>query len=184
MLASGGPDNIKARLLASRCAVSVGTIYNLFGDLDELKRQLVEDLVAELATAIAHEENEMPTEGVRPLDRLLRLSRLYIDEVARDLVTWAGCFDIAQRVPIRAWHQDGHLAQLMTGPIAAFPGAASPTRRQIAAEAAWSTIYGMVIAAIINRELPHQKQAVRTRMELTLRALAGSLASPPFSVTS
>lgn len=157
-LAEGGLASVRARDLASKAGVSVGTIYNLFGNLDGLLQAAGSRILADFE-ALAARRIEA---GMRRLDavafasqeaeltaRLLVLADTYLDYLDQHETEWTAMMSFnRQRQEGRA--DDWYLAQQQTlfdwigGLVARMAVGASAETRQLAARALWSSVHGIV----------------------------------------
>lgn len=157
-VAEGGLASVRARDLAARAGVSVGTIYNLFGNLDGLLQAVGSRILADFE-AIAARRIE---EGMRRLDaetfatqeaeltaRLLVLADTYLDYLDRHETEWTAMMNFnRQRQEGRA--DDWYLAQQQTlfdwigGLVGRMAVGSTAQMRQLAARALWSSVHGIV----------------------------------------
>ena len=97
LLASDGLAGLQARTLARRAGLSVGSIYKLFGDIDELIRRLNRETHREFAV-----HHRAALDAVNPDERdvmvpLMALARAYIDFVIANERRWAAVLETSQR---------------------------------------------------------------------------------------
>lgn len=163
LLEEGGLDAVKARAVAAAVGVSVGTLYNLFGNVDGLilaaNRQIFDELNKRGQDGIAAQEallseaiasGEVPdTNHAKALFRLLALSRAYVDFVADNAGKWAAvlAFNRSRRVALTdeayVAQQDG-LIDTIGNVLKGTPLGSEQTRRRVAARALWSSVHGIV----------------------------------------
>ena len=90
LLNEGGATNLKARTIAEKAGIAVGSIYNLFGDLDQVhgfvNMRLLDGLASAGNTAVRDLE-EMGVSDTRL--KLLSLSRSYLNFVQSHAASWA-----------------------------------------------------------------------------------------------
>ncbi|MBX3598533.1 MAG: TetR/AcrR family transcriptional regulator [Rhizobiaceae bacterium] len=90
LLNEGGAINLKARTIAEKAGIAVGTIYNLYGDLDGLHLAVNFRLLDRLSEAGMRTMMHMQASGVSGTkDRLLALARTYLEYVATHPQSWA-----------------------------------------------------------------------------------------------
>ncbi|RFC67560.1 MULTISPECIES: TetR/AcrR family transcriptional regulator [Mesorhizobium] len=90
LLNEGGAINLKARTIAEKAGIAVGSIYNLYGDLDGLHLAVNFRLLDRLSRAGMETMTQM--QSSRVLDtkgRLLALARTYLEYVAAHPHSWA-----------------------------------------------------------------------------------------------
>lgn len=186
LLADGGPDQVKARMLAVRLGVSVGTIYNLFGQLDEVlflvNGEVYDELLAATEKAIAG-----IAPGADPADRALALSNAYLDFVSTHQDLWSGvlAFNRRSKPSVPEWYKEKERALLNTAAHALedIPGPATATERELAARATWAAIHGIVTISVGPHGLIATREDIARQIELIVRAVVkaierGELAPP------
>ncbi|MEZ5801110.1 MAG: TetR/AcrR family transcriptional regulator [Nitratireductor sp.] len=102
----GGIEAVKARPVANRVGVSVGTVYNLFGSIDGLVQEANAHVLEDFATyALARiRETDSARDlviaegGMDPIaaleDRLLTMASAYVDYVEANESRWAAMLSI------------------------------------------------------------------------------------------
>ena len=179
LMRAGGPEKVKARVLALRLGVSVGTIYNLFGSLDELFLALN----AEVYDALYETVSEARREAVRAkgdtTDQMLALARAYLHFVAENAEIWSGVltYNRAARDAPPAWYRRKELALLsvITETIDALPGARGAGQRDIATRALWAAVHGIVTISVARGGLLAPEEEVAEQLELVVRSVARTL---------
>ena len=160
LMDSGGLDSVQARQLAKRADVSVGTVYNLFGNVDCLIlaacSRIFDDLgqVADEANQrIGAERAAMSAEGgTSPAKQvkhsLMGLADAYVAFVAEHEKRWTAL--LAFNRSHASVLNEAYLKRL-DGLIAVIGNAFSPntfggdqTRRMLAGRALWSSVHGIV----------------------------------------
>ena len=154
LMDSGGLEAVKARPVAQAAGVSVGTIYNLVGTVDDLVQlaniQIYEELSA-FGLERMRERDAMLGEGTardRVLARLLTLADAYIDFVAGHANRWAALLAF-NRAHDGAIAEDNlqHLLALIDivgAVLRDAPAFADNGKRRLAARALWSAVHGIV----------------------------------------
>ena len=75
LLNEGGMDNLKARTIAEQAGISVGSVYNLFSDLDGVHRAVNRRLLDRLGAAGAAAMADLSQRGITDVrQRLLALA--------------------------------------------------------------------------------------------------------------
>jgi len=89
-----GWQAVKARALAADVGCAVGSIYNVFPDIDALildvKARMLDVFEAEVQRQLGAFENRGPDAAA---DRFLDLGRVYLDFAARNWKVWLGMFE-------------------------------------------------------------------------------------------
>ncbi|MEO1702564.1 MAG: TetR/AcrR family transcriptional regulator [Pseudomonadota bacterium] len=153
LLANGGLDAVKIRDIAKEANVSVGSIYNIFGDVDDLLRacntQLLDDLGAQGAVAM----QKAAQEGVDDVrGRLLVLARVYYDYVESHATAWTAMLAFnraASNTETPEWYivRQEMLFDLIGDVLRATPLAQDDETLAVAARALWSSVHGIVTNA-------------------------------------
>jgi AcrR family transcriptional regulator len=88
-IAARGLPALSARELAAGAGIAVGTLYNMFGSLDQLAQALNARTLDRLYEAL--EQAAMSEE--KPVDRMTAMARAYIDFADRQPLVWRAVFD-------------------------------------------------------------------------------------------
>ena len=174
-----GLEGLKARPIAQRAGISVGSIYNLFGDLDELTRIIngrTYDALYEIERSALEQAREA---GKSPREQMLDLAAAYLDFVETHQAIWlaALAFNRNQSELPPQWYLDKEQAlfRIIEDAIATFPGAAEIDARQNNARALWASIHGIVTVAVADGFLMQPIANVWTQIQIIVNAVAGSL---------
>lgn len=181
LMREGGPDAVKARVIAAKLGVSVGTIYNLFGQLGELVRQLNGQVYDELYAAVTDGLEAAKAEGADVTGQMVALSRAYLRFVAENSGLWGGvlAYNRANRDAPPVWYRKKELALLgvIAETISAFPGAEDEARRDIATRALWAAVHGIVTISVAGGGLIAPEDEVQAQIELVVTSVARRLAA-------
>jgi len=178
---SKGLEGLKARPIAARAGISVGSIYNLFGDLDELTRIVngrTYDALYEIERSALEQAREA---GKSPRAQMMDLAAAYLEfvETHQDIWLAALAFNRSQTEQPPQWYLDKEQAlfRIIEDAIATFPGAAEIEARQNNARALWASIHGIVTVAVADGFLMQPIANVWTQIQIIVNAVAGSLES-------
>jgi len=178
---SKGLEGLKARPIAARAGISVGSIYNLFGDLDELTRIVngrTYDALYEIERSALEQAREA---GKSPRAQMMGLAAAYLEfvETHQDIWLAALAFNRSQTEQPPQWYLDKEQAlfRIIEDAIATFPGAAEIEARQNNARALWASIHGIVTVAVADGFLMQPIANVWTQIQIIVNAVAGSLES-------
>ena len=174
-----GLDGIHASTLAARAGISVGSIYNLFEDLDELIRivnaQTYDELYSEVSDALETSRKA----GETPRDQMLALAERYLDYVETHQTRWLAvlAFNRSQTEPPPNWYLEKELAlfQVIEDAIVAFPGASDSQIRHNNARALWASVHGIVTIAVADGFMMQRIEAVWEQIQIIVNAVAASL---------
>lgn len=173
LIAEGGAENLKARSIAQQAGIAVGTIYNLFGDLDQLQGQVNMRLLDALGDAGARTLAGFSQAGVTDTrERLLALARTYLEFVQANAVSWAAllAFSPTRIAPQAQQAYSNRLDTLFE--IIASVLAHDHTlilddhKRRLAARTLWSSVHGIVINGAGRRQQSRQGEGVWDQIDL------------------
>lgn len=166
LIEEGGAEALQARAIAKEAGVSVGSIYNIVGDIDALHRMVNVGLLDELGQAGADAVRQLAAEGVTDVrERLLTLSDTYLRFVEKNYVKWSALLAFNRSKPL-AEMPDWYMARLemlfsiIAGVLEDTPLKDDDARRATAARALWSAVHGIVTNAFIGRkEIGHADES-------------------------
>ena len=174
-----GADGVKARALATRAGIAVGSVYNLFADLDEVVRaangRTYDDLYAVETEAL----ETARAAGEDPREQMLALAHAYLEFVKDNQRRWQGVlsFNRRQTVAPPRWYleKEIELFRIIERAIEPLPGAADPTRRRLTARALWASIHGIVTIAVANGFLMQPIEDVWEQIKIIVNAVAAEM---------
>ncbi len=176
---TGGLEAVKARPIAKAAGISVGSIYNLFGDLDDLVRAVNGRTYDELYAAEMGALDAARAEGVSPTDQLLALAHAYLDFVKARQTRWTAtlAFNRGAAAPPPRWYMEKELAlfRIIEDALRPFPGAADANRRRLCAHALWASIHGIVTIAVADGFLMQPIDDVWEQIRIIVCAVATSI---------
>ena len=107
-VAAHGLKSLTARDLAKQAGCSVGAIYNVFEDIDELVIAVNSRTLARLDRSIAAFE---PSSGMDAQECLVALAQAYCRFAIADTNLWTALFEHGERInrDIPDWHLDEHV---------------------------------------------------------------------------
>lgn len=173
LLAKGGAPNLKARSIAQQAGIAVGSIYNLFGDLDQLHGQVNMRLLDRLGAAGAKAVATLDKANVTDTrQRLLALARTYLEFVQANAVSWSALLAFSPRRMANA-EQAAYEQRLDTlFEIIAAALARDATlaleepQRRLMARVLWSSVHGIVINGAGRRQQSRQGEGVWDQIDL------------------
>jgi AcrR family transcriptional regulator len=137
-----GLAGVTARGVARHIGYTVGTLYNVFGNLDDLVRQVNGRTLDALYEALAADGAE-----AAPDQALRRLAARYIDFVKRHPRRWAAVLEYEPQSPTEApdWYRakTARIFALAEQAIAGFLGPDDVQAGRRHAHILWSALYGM-----------------------------------------
>ncbi|MEM1377235.1 MAG: TetR/AcrR family transcriptional regulator [Pseudomonadota bacterium] len=153
LLAEGGLDAVRIREIAKEAGVSIGSVYNIFGDVDDLLRECNMRLLDELGTVGAAATAELQAKQVTDVrERLLALSRVYHEFVEDHAVAWNAMLSFNRAVAVREtpeWYlvRQEMLFDIITNVLRDTALADDEEQVTLAARALWSSVHGIVTNA-------------------------------------
>ena len=179
LIAQKGLSGIKARTIASEAGLSVGTVYNMFGHLDDLVRlangQTYDSLQANQTKALAAARSV----GASPRVELHALADAYLDWVVGHHALWSAtlAFNRERQGEAPDWYRAKEMGLLgiIEDALTDFPKAMSEAERHTAARALWSSIHGIVTMAMGARALLIPPDEITAQMRIIVDAVAATL---------
>lgn len=174
LLAEQGLNGMKARAIAERAGVSVGSIYKLFGDMDDLVRELNVLTYRDFA---AHHRAALASSGLDESDvhgRLMVLARAYVDFVTRENTRWRAVLSFNRRqsgpAPAHYAQYEDELLSLVLDVLAHAPGLGDPAHREVAARALWASVHGIIQIVLPNISYDSPVDAAMQQIEMIVGA--------------
>jgi AcrR family transcriptional regulator len=179
---SKGLEGVKARPIAQRAGISVGSIYNLFGDLDAVVRAVNGKTYDELYAIEMKALEDARAAGKDPREQMLALAEAYLDFVESHQTRWQAtlAFNRGQTESPPRWYVEKELAlfRIIEDALAAFPGVADANRRRLHARALWASIHGIVTIAVADGFLMQPIEDVWDEIRIVVNAVARSIENP------
>lgn len=188
LIAAEGLAGVQARPLAQAAGCSVGTFYNVFGNIDhvifELNRQTLEVLRADVIKALEHSR----AAGLRAT--LTALADTYLAFSVRETHAWRAVFDHRPApdtaVPTSYRAVQNELFDLVADVIAPhLPADADGDVARQRARAVFAAVHGVVVLAHDELLGPFDADAVKRDLEFIMSSFAdgvevhGATAMPP-----
>ena len=194
LMEKGGLDAVKARVVAEQAGVSVGTVYNLFGNVDQLvlaaNLKIYEELGtlgAERMTAIEADLQKRIKAGKladtsrnRLYLRLRGLAETYVGFVSGNANRWSALLAF-NRTRAVSDNEDNlrhlnALIDILGEVLRDTPKWKTATERRQAGRALWSAVHGIVVTNFFGDEAP-----ARQRTLLLLDLLLATFADGVFA---
>jgi AcrR family transcriptional regulator len=170
-----GLPHLRARELANQAGCSLGAIYNVFTDLDEL----IVAVNANTLRAIDRELTEIKNGD--PLQQLTALANAYLTYAERHRLRWEALF--IHRMPAEAvvpqWFQDVQNAAFsrIEGPLALLRPDLPQAARSLLGRSIFAAVHGMVALGLDRRVVPMDLPVLRSQIALMVGAIARGLPS-------
>ncbi len=172
LLNEGGADNLKARTIAEQAGISVGSVYNLFADLDEVHRAVNMRLLDRLGAAGITAMADLETQGVSDVGhRILAMAAAYVRFVEAHPGSWPALLAFNRRRATRPGPDDyqarlDELFDIVAGVLKAGNFELDDDRRALAARALWSSVHGIVTSGYVARSDSRQGEEIWHQIEL------------------
>ncbi|MBB4198315.1 hypothetical protein CCR94_22825 [Rhodoblastus sphagnicola] len=165
-VAESGHVALKARELAAAVGVSLGGVYNLVGDLDELLLRVSARTLRRLDAALAAEDADDPTE------RLVAIALTYCRFARDNLSLWRALFE---HHPAEApdWHVEIQLGLFrhLAEPLRRIAPDKSEPQRQMLARTWFSAVHGVVLLGLAEMLVAVPYDALEAQIAEMVRAL-------------
>lgn len=181
LIAQGGSEALQARVIAKQVGISVGSIYNLVGDIDALHRLINSELLDELGMVGTSTIDDLDKRGVKDLRlRLLALAHAYLRFVEQHQNQWTALLAF-NRNTTSADTPDWYMVRLemlfdiISDNLEDTPLGDDPERCKIAARALWSSVHGIVTNSFIGRDDAILKDSTLAQIDLLITVFVKGL---------
>lgn len=189
LLEEGGVPNLKARTIAQEAGIAVGSIYNMFVDLQGLHRAVNMRLLDELARRGAGAMMSLARSGTTDTrERLLALAQAYLGFVQQHQGAWAALLAY-NRGRLNSAEPDAYLDRLdgLFEIIAHVLAEGEPklpqeTVRRIA-RALWSSVHGIVTSGYAARSGERRSDEIWKQIDLLVTVFLEGLHSRSEALT-
>ncbi len=174
LLVAEGLEGLQARKVATAAGCSVGTIYNLFGNLDTVIVTANAETLAELHDKLVEVRSD--TFGSLA-ERLERLALAYLGFAIERQNEWRAIFEHrpASKFVVPDWYRAAQSELFAIVESVLSPVIAEPERRQEAARALFGAVHGIVALALDQKLGDFDGDATERQVRLIVNAAAGGL---------
>jgi AcrR family transcriptional regulator len=182
VVADEGLGALQARRVADEAGCAVGTIYNVFKNLDNLIVETNSATLSDLgASLVAVAEQGANATGVSAVaERLQALGLAYLDFAILQNKSWRAVFDhhMAPGNPVPEWYRQKQaqlfaLVERVLGDVIA-----DETERSRAARALFSAVHGVVMLSISGTLGPADRAETEAQVRFIVQAVADGVALP------
>lgn len=185
LMDEGGLEEVKARAIARRVGISVGSIYNMFGSVDDLLQVANTYILADMSQKgqinAAECENELTRKiangeiednaQTKLLFRFLSLAKTYMDFVENNANRWGAMLAFNQNRSegvADEWYMDQQAALfgLVGNVLATTDLGKDKETRMIAARALWSAVHGIVTMNYVGQASKQAREFTWQQIEL------------------
>ena len=181
LIEEGGAGALQVRAIAKRAGISVGSVYNIVGDIDALHRMVNVQLLDELGMEGTATIHRLKADGVTDVRaRLLALSETYLGFVMRNHAKWSALLALNRSRPTSEmpdWYmvRQEMLFDIIAEVLADTPLKQDDDRRQTAARALWSAVHGIVTNSYIGRKSLTHADESRAQIDLLVTVFVRGL---------
>jgi AcrR family transcriptional regulator len=165
-IALSGHSALKARDLAASVGVSLGGVYNLVGDLDELMLLVSARTLHRLDAALAAET------GADPTERLVGVALAYCRFARDNLALWRAVFEHHPAV-VPDWHVETQfgLFRHLAEPLSEIAPHRSEQQRSLLARTWFSAVHGVVLLGLAQMLVAVPYDALEAQIAEMVRSL-------------
>jgi len=174
-----GLEAVKARSVAAQVGISVGSIYNLFGDLEHLIRLTnarTYDSLYEIVSAALSSSRQA---GKNMQGELMDLAIAYLGFIESHQRAWHAvlAFNRAQTAPPPQWYLEKELSllRIIEDAISDFELTRDEEFRHNTARALWASIHGIVTIAVADGFLMQPIEKVKQQIEVVVVSITNYL---------
>lgn len=172
LIEQGGSGALQVRAIAKQAGISVGSVYNIVGDIDALHRMVNVGLLDELGMAGTTTIERLRQDGVTDVrERLLALAETYLAFVEHNHAKWNALLAFNRSrstTEMPDWYMVRleMLFDIIAGVLADTPLGKDDERRQTATRALWSAVHGIVTNSFIGRGDKSHSDESRAQIDL------------------
>jgi AcrR family transcriptional regulator len=152
VIAERGLAALKARDLATQAGCSVGAIYNVFADLNDLVMAVNGRTFQRLGDAVTA---SIDGRDLAPQERLIVMSQAYLRFAAGNTRSWRALFDLEMSADstVPQWYLDalGQLFGLIAAPLQQLYPDWSEAQIDLMTRALFSSVHGIVLLGLEKR---------------------------------
>jgi AcrR family transcriptional regulator len=173
----GGAGALSARSVAERAGTALGSVYTLFGSLEELRLEAnaltMRDLRAALVSALEG------FSGGATADRLLCLADAYLSFAQQHHHAWAAMFEPRTIDAPPAIAADIAALFAVIEAVIRADGRLEEAKVPVMAKALWSSVHGMIYLGNVGGLGPIGPADMRPMVEVLVRAAVRGWGAPP-----
>jgi len=170
----GGLEALKARDLARSAGCSVGAIYTVFGDLNDIVLGVNGRTFQRLGRDVAAAVQSKP--DATPADQLVVMAMGYLDFAATNTRAWRTLFDLemSTEMPVPKWYlaELGQLFSFISGPLRQIFTDKPEADIDLMTRALFSSVHGMVLLGLEQRISAIPRGEMEKMIAFLLRTVA------------
>lgn len=178
VIEADGLGAIKARALAQEAGCSVGAIYNVFDDLDDIVIAVNGRTFDGLGRFVAGELAARAPQD--PPDHMVTMSYAYLDYAADHPQLWRALFDLrlTNTSTVPQWYRDAldGLFAMIDEPVRAHFPNMTEDQVQRMTRVLFSSVHGIVLLGLENRLSDVPRGEIRKTIDMLIRSVTGNTA--------
>lgn len=177
LLEERGSSGLQARLIAKESGLSVGSLYKLVGDVEEIAREANLRTFRELFDLLI--EALQQAEGKSLHRQLMALARAYLDFVQAHPRRMEAIITFRQtsgEPPDWYVKAEDDLFAILEDRLSELPGAKEPQKRFQAARAVWAAVHGIVTVTPLGSRAEDPIEDAVSQLELIMKGVERELA--------
>ena len=170
LIREGGIEAVKARDLARMAGCSLGAIYTVFDDLDQLVMAVNGRTFRKLGAVVA--ASQTGADSLAPTERLIRMACAYLGFATEHNNLWRTLFDFEMSTegPVPKWYLEelSRLFDHIREPLREIFPEMSEEERDLMTRTLFSSVHGIVLLGLERRisAVPREKLETMIRMLL------------------
>lgn len=178
LIETEGLSSVQARRLAKEAGCAVGSLYNVFGDLDDFIITLNMATLHDMGLALRKAQDAHRETGLQ--ERLMALAQAYFEFAASHPNPWRAIFEhsLPDHVSVPPEYRDDQNRLFALVEECLLTAIADPADRRNAARALFSAVHGIVSLSLDRKLGEFQQDATQRQIEFLIATAARGLARP------
>lgn len=173
LLRENGLSGMQARKIADASGCSVGTIYNLYGNLDTVIIATNAGTLEDLRQALVR----VSSTGDSLAERFEALAIAYLDFAVERTNEWRAVFEhrFAEKTVVPDWYRDTQAELFAIVEKFMAPTIADPIQRQEAARALFAAVHGIIALALDEKLRAFERDATERQIRFVVTNIGRGL---------
>ena len=173
-IVADGAGALKARDLASGAGCSVGAIYNLFEDLNDLVMVVNLQTFQRMGAFVSR---EVEASGQKdPLEQLIVMGHAYLEFASENSGIWRSLFDVAspdsKEAPDWYWEEMAKIFALIELPLSELHADQKPEEIKVLTRILFSSVHGTILLGLEGSLFAVPMDGLRLMVEMLIRRFA------------